>query len=118
MATLGLSGPFVLAGYVIDREVARMSPGNYALGHDKNGGTFVVQYVGRSDGDVRGRLHHWLGGKYRAFKYAYATSAKAAFEKECRNYHDFGGRQKLDNDVHPHRPDEAGWRCPVCDIFG
>jgi len=23
----------------------------------------------------------------------------------------------LDNDIHPDRPDNSNWECPVCDIF-
>ena len=43
--------------------------------------------------------------------------AKAAFEKECQNYHDFGGSKKLDNKIHPDRPKDKDYECPVCDIF-
>ena len=43
-----------------------------------------------------------------------SPAQKAAFEKECRNFHDFGGVEKLDNDIHPDRPDGAAWKCPVC----
>jgi hypothetical protein len=45
------------------------------------------------------------------------TSPKAAFEKECKNYHDFGGSEKLDNKQHPERPDGTNWECPVCDMY-
>jgi hypothetical protein len=34
---------------------------------------------------------------YTRFAYSYAGSAEAAFEKECRNYRDFGGSAGLDN---------------------
>lgn len=44
--------------------------------------------------------------------------AKAAFEKECALYHDFGGPQgQLDNEVHPARPEGTDWQCPRCDVF-
>jgi len=43
---------------VIDELITRTSPGNYALGYmDRDG--FNVFYVGRSDSDVRRRLHEW-----------------------------------------------------------
>jgi len=116
-------------------------PGNYALGYMEDG-TFVVFYVGRSDSDVRHRLHDWVGApsrydryapaskaawtsrysalmplgapalgrvgvdvdsSYTRFAYSYAPSAEAAFEKECRNYDDFGGCDELDNEAHPVR---------------
>jgi hypothetical protein len=38
---------------------------------------------------------------YTRFAYSYAPSAEAAFEKQCRNYWDFGGRHALDNEGPP-----------------
>jgi hypothetical protein len=47
-----------------------------------------VKYVGRSDSDLKARLlSHVSSGRYKEFKYSYATSPKAAFEKECQNFH-------------------------------
>jgi hypothetical protein len=139
MRSLGMSGSYPLSDEVIDEMVSRRSAGNYALGY-MDGGTFTVFYVGRSDSDVRRRLHEWVGAAsryeryapstraawgsrprgrlpegapvlelvgndvdsgYTRFAYSYAHSAEAAFEKECRNYHDFGGRAGLDNATHP-----------------
>ena len=52
------------------------------------------------------------------FKFSYANNAKEAFEKECRNYHDFGGDDGiLDNKVHPDRPERTEYDCPICNIF-
>lgn len=118
MASTGLKGPFPLTEDSIDNEVTRTSPGAYALGYLNDNRTFIVSYVGRSDDDLNGRLKKWVGKKnYKRFKYDYFGSPKAAFEKECRLYHDFGGKQKLDNDVHPARPENTNWECPVCTIF-
>lgn len=116
MASLDMQGPFDLDNKSIDANVTKTSAGNYALGKVENG-TFYVSYVGRSDSDVNSRLKQWVGEKYSKFKFSYATSPKAAFEKECKNFHDFGGTEKLDNDIHPDRPDNSGWKCPVCKIF-
>jgi hypothetical protein len=114
MATLNMSGPYKLNNYQIDAAVREISPGNYALGLD--GEKFTVHYVGRSDDDLNKRLKQWVGkdAKYKDFKASYASSPKAAFEKECQNYHDFGEKESLDNDIHPQRPANANWRCPVC----
>lgn len=38
---------------------------------------------------------------YTRFAYSYAPSAEAAFERECRNYDDFGGSRGLDNETPP-----------------
>ncbi|MBA7669158.1 hypothetical protein ES703_77286 [subsurface metagenome] len=117
MPRLNMNGPYRLTVEKIDEVVTRESPGNYALGRvDKN--SFIVSYVGRSDDDLNGRLKYWVGKKYKHFKFSYATSRKAAFEKECKNFHDFGELEKLDNEHHPDRPDGTDWQCPVCDVFG
>jgi hypothetical protein len=139
MGPLGMNGSYPLNDEAIDERVSRTSPGNYALGY-MEGATFVVFYVGRSDSDVKSRLHEWVGApsryerysasskaawrsrlrghlphgapvltsvgidvdsSYTRFAYSYASSAEAAFEKECRNYHDFGGSGGLDNEDHP-----------------
>ena len=122
MASLNMDGAYDLTNNDISSQVTKTSAGNYALGYMKTkedgGRTFVVEYVGRSDTDVAGRLKQHVGEKYKKFKYSYATSPKAAFEKECKNYHDFGESQSLDNDVHPRRPDGSGWKCPCCEVFG
>lgn len=116
MASLDMQGPYNFTSSEIDKIVTRTSPGNYALGRTDDG-TFFVSYVGRSDSDVNQELKARLTLNYTKFKYSYATSSKVAFEKECRNYHDFGGKEKLDNKIHPSRPSETGWKCPICNIF-
>lgn len=118
MATLNMQGLYPLTKDKIDEVVTKTSAGNYALG-DSDDKTFYVRYVGRADTDLNGRLKTWVGkkDKYKEFKFSYATSPKAAFEKECHNFHDFGGTDKLDNDIHPDRPGGTGWKCPVCKVF-
>jgi hypothetical protein len=115
MPTLNMQGPYPLTIDKINEVVTRKSPGNYALGHSDEK-TFYVKYVGRADSDLNDRLKKWVGS-YPEFKFSYASSPKAAFEKESHNYHDFGGADKLDNDIHPDRPDGTDWACPVCDIY-
>jgi len=118
MASLDMRGPYSLSTAEIDKNISRTSAGNYALGSVNGEGTFIVKYVGRSDTELKARLkQHEATGKHPNFKYSYATSPKAAFEKECKNFHDFGGTQKLENDIHPDRPANAGWKCPYCKNF-
>ena len=134
-----MDGSYPLSDLAVDEVVTRTSPGNYALGY-MDGPTFTVFYVGRSDSDVRRRLHEWVGSPsryvryapatrapwssgpqgypthgapvlaqvgndvdscYTRFAYSYAGSAEAAFEEECRNYHDFGSSGSLDNEAPP-----------------
>jgi hypothetical protein len=138
MRSLEMSGSYPLSDGAIDEALVHASPGNYALGY-MDGGAFMVFYVGRSDSDVRRRLHEWVGmpsrvrkyaspakapwgvhrrlklpvdapalapvgngeSSYTRFAYSYALSAEAAFEKERRNYDDFGGSGVLDNEFPP-----------------
>lgn len=115
MPALGMNGPYKLDKDTIDAKVTLKSPGNYALGKKNEKGTFLVGYVGRSDDDVNDRLKDWVGKTRRPlFKFSYATSAKAAFEKECNNYHDF---DPPGNTNHPARPVGSNWKCPRCRKF-
>jgi len=115
MATLNMKGPYKLDAKTIDAQVTKTSPGNYALGKRNEEGTFLVGYVGRADKDVNGRLKSWVSKTKRPlFKFSYASSTKAAFEKECENYHDF---DPPGNDIHPDRPNGTNWKCPRCNVF-
>ena len=116
MPNLEMSGSYPLNAQSVNQQVTRKSPGNYALGYS-NGNTFYVQYVGRADIDLNARLMQHMEDGYKGFMFSYATSPKAAFEKECHNYHDFGGSSSLNNKIHPDRPANSGWKCPVCTIF-
>lgn len=115
MARTGLLGPFALDSASIDRYVGN-NIGAYALGASNERGELAVRYVGRSDTDVNQQLKSWVG-RYAQFEYRHFLSARAAFEKECRLFHDFGGTARLDNAAHPARPDSAGWTCPQCAAF-
>lgn len=74
LGPLGMSGSFPLDDAMIDQVVSRTSPGNYALGY-MDDSTFVVFYVGRSDSDVKRRLHEWVGAPSRYERYAPASRA-------------------------------------------
>ena len=112
MPSSGLKGSYPLTDQGIDENVTKASPGAYACGHVKDN-SFYVDYVGRSDDNVAGRLKDHVG-KYARFKYEYYASAKTAFEKECKLYHDFN---PSDNKIHPARPSGSGWKCPRCSAF-
>nr|DAY36314.1 MAG TPA: RUBREDOXIN TRANSPORT, RUBREDOXIN, GUILLARDIA THETA [Caudoviricetes sp.] len=115
MPKLDMRGPFSFTDDEIDREITEKRVGNYALGYINEKNQFIVRYVGRSDNDVKKRIKDHLGKSYTHFKFEYAKSPKAAFEKECQNYHDFGESKLLDNEIHPDLPDESkNWKCPVC----
>jgi hypothetical protein len=69
MRSLEMNGSYPLSNEAIDEVLTRTSPGNYALGY-MDGDTFSVFYVGRSDSDVRQRLHEWVGLPSRYENYA------------------------------------------------
>lgn len=138
LRSLGMSGSYPLSSRVVDEVLTRVSAGNFALGY-MDGDSFSVFFVGRSDSDVRERLHDWVGmpsrgerfasnakapwavqrrgqlpldmpmlgcvgtadSRYTHFAYSYSDSSAAAFEKECRNFEDFGGFRALDNQTKP-----------------
>lgn len=115
MLLLRMRGPYKLDTATIDAEVIRKSPGNYILGRRNLEGKFRAGYVGRSDSDIgfllksRARVTKQL-----LFKFSYAKSPEAAFERECKLYHDLSA---LGNHSHPTRPKNTDWQCPRCDIF-
>ena len=111
MANSGLQGPFSLTAAGIDIAVRKTSGGVFALG-SMEGNTFNIAYVGRSDSDLRAQLKRWIG-HYDEFKFDYFGSPKAAFEKECNLFHDYGG-PTLDNKAHPARAKGRRWKCPRC----
>jgi hypothetical protein len=69
MRSLEMSGSYPLTDEAIDEAVTRRSAGNYALGY-MDGDAFNVFYVGRSDSDLRRRLHDWVGRPSPYEKYA------------------------------------------------
>jgi len=113
-----MQGPYSLSIADIDKQVTKTSAGNYASGLVNDKEKFIVKYIGRSDTDLNTRMKkHATTGEHPKFKYAYATSPKTACEKECKNFHDFGGTEKPENGVHPDRPAKSGWKCPYCKSF-
>ncbi len=117
---LGLEGPYELNPIIIDMAVRELLPGNYALGNVNGEGHFNVCYVGRTDRDLRKQLRFWSirNPGYKSFMASYAKSPEAAFLVECRNFHDFGGCQKLKNAFHPRPPEGSDIPCPVCGAKG
>lgn len=126
--SLNMKGPYILSDEEVDKRVERGKMGNYAYGYveRKDGkGIFIVRYVGRSTTDLQTEIkeRHKKDPKFsqedcKSFKFSYASSEKEAYEKECINFHDFGGCASLLNEVHPAKPqDGEQYHCPVvgCD---
>lgn len=123
MATLSMGRSYELTYDEIDNNIQSGRIGNYAYGYINDKGLFVVRYVGRSDTDLKDRIKHGIADmeadstcRYERFKFSYADSIVEAYEKECRNYHDFGGhRGLLVNQKHPAKPEGIECVCPVCE---
>ena len=80
LSLLKMRGSHPLTGRAIDEALTRTSPGNYALGY-MDGDSFSVFYVGRSDSDVRGRLHEWVGMPSQHERYASCAKAPWAVHR-------------------------------------
>ena len=118
MASLGMLGPFALTDIDVNKRVPENVMGNYAFGYiDKEDGAFVVCCVGRSDFDLKKEIKQQMRNDCAKgcthFMFSIAKSKKEAFEKECRNYHDFGECDCLNNDIHPAKPAGTEYKCPV-----
>jgi len=114
MAETGLNGPFLLKAQEIDTEIKEKSAGVYVLDRSHDDGPFHISYVGRSDTDLKARLHEH-GERYKRFKYEYHTSPEEAFAKECWLYHEFNPPSTI---AHPPRPHGSKWKCALCKVFG
>lgn len=124
MASLNMRGPFPLTDEEVNNRVEAGKMGNYAYGYleERDGRqSFIVLYVGRSTTDLREEIknRHKSQKKFtdagcEQFKYSYAANVREAYEKECQNFHDFGGERSLLNDIHPAKPeDNNSYTCPV-----
>jgi hypothetical protein len=112
MPSLNMKGSYSFDSATIETRVDECKVGNYALGYTE-GDVFYPKYVGRSDNDLQAELKAKLPTRSptrQRFKFSYASSSREAFEKECRNYHDFKG---LENQNHPDRPEGQSYSCPV-----
>lgn len=120
MATLNMTGPYPLTTKKVN-ELVEDKIGNYAFGKLEDG-KWYVKYVGRSDSQLcteikqQAKKHKMLDVEGYEFKFSYASNVTEAYEKECQNYHDFGGSVSLQNKVHPAKPkDNNHYHCPVED---
>lgn len=110
-----MNGPYDYTSDQIDFFIQDGMIGNYMLGKVEDT-AFVVQYVGRADADLNAELKQRLGRGYSKFKFSFAGSIREAFERQCLDYHEFGGKVDLDNEQHPIRP--IGMPNLKCSLFG
>ena len=118
MASLDMLGPFALTDNEVNKRVPENVMGNYAFLQKKwLTDEYLVRYVGRSDSDLKKEIKQQMKTDRAAscthFMFSIASTKKEAFEKECHNYHDFGGSDSLHNEYHPDKPDYTAYKCPV-----
>ena len=85
-----MNGPYDYDVATLEKTITHTQPGNYALGYLDSENNFIIEYVGKSDSDVRGRLKEHLSSKYKMFKFCHTISQKASYLKEVseiRNYY-------------------------------
>lgn len=86
--------------------------GVYRLYNSRNG---PVRYVGSTE-SLRQRLTHWAStSTYSHFEYEFEESIEQAYKREAALYHHYGGKQQLDNEKHPPRPNRRV-KCPSCSL--
>ncbi len=115
MPNLNMYGAYALNSEEVKKRVDPNKKGNYAFGTLGEDGMFYVYYVGRSDTDLQAEIIARSSDftQLSHFMYSYASSAKEAYEKECKNYHDFNCPALL-NKIHPDRPNGTSYHCPIC----
>lgn len=111
MTTSTLLGPHRLDFSEIEATVPRLAPGVYALGHVDYRNVFYLNAIGRHDFDLRTGLQGLIGsGAY--FKYQVVPTSRAAFEHECKLFHEF----RPNTAMHPVRSENKDWTCPYCRV--
>ncbi|MDA4131886.1 MAG: hypothetical protein OK454_01995 [Thaumarchaeota archaeon] len=114
----GFSEPFMLTKDAIEDWVPTKAYGVYLLIKQKADDSLVVSYVGR--GIIKARLLVHLNTKDAegfAFKVLEADD-DVGFSEECRLFHKYGKRPRLDNRQHPDVPDDAPDDYPKCSQRG
>ncbi|HYY70564.1 MAG TPA: hypothetical protein VE734_12615 [Terriglobales bacterium] len=103
--------PLPLDSEVIEKNLHSAGWGAYVVGDQVNG-MFRAVKVGRTE-DLRGCLTDFIGA-YDEFVYKSAASQGAAFQIECRFYHQY---RPTHTRSHPTRSPGTDWECPVCQGF-
>jgi len=114
MSDLEMYGPYDFD----EKNVKKMKEwiGNYALGHMTNEEKFRPEYVGRSDSNLQAELLTRLKthGHHKKFKGSVTTTKQKAFEKECKNFHEFKPKE---NKNHPDKPNGTNLKCPYLNKY-
>lgn len=108
-----LEGPYRLTFDGIENAVRRKKFGVFALGYEGRGNIFYINYIGRSECDLKSSLLGFIGSDV-AFKYQAVLSAEEAFWRECELFHSF---RPPANRIHPGRPTGSNWVCPRCSLL-
>jgi hypothetical protein len=104
-------GPYDLTDEEIRSNVSGGLPGVYALGTFLPDGSSSVEYVGRSDEDVRERLRLHTPRSHPQFRFAYCRSDAEAYRVECELFHELHPPESY---VHPTRPPDSDLSCAIC----
>jgi hypothetical protein len=112
-ASANLEGPYRLNFDGVSAIRNGSSPGVIALGYIGPDAAFYINFVGRSDHDVKSRLLELIGSD-SMFKLGLTASPEEAFRRECELFHSF---RPPANRVHPGRPSNTSWVCPRCSLM-
>jgi hypothetical protein len=109
MTRVALLGPHRLGFDEIETSVPRVRPGVYLLGHLDHKNAFYLKAIGRFDVDLQTGLRGLIGSGGH-FKFQVAPTSRAAFEYECKLFHDL----RPNSSIHPVRSENKDWTCPYC----
>jgi hypothetical protein len=119
ISNFNLSGFFRFDRDNVNAYVTRTSAGVYLLAQHSHGDVFNVLRAGRSDVNVNGRLLSYLNpsspdhrSSYAWFAFVYVGGKRAAYELECRLFHQFAPTY---NELHPDTPANMNLSCPICE---
>lgn len=99
---IDMEGPYELAIDEISFWVNEKC-GNFILGK-MVARRFLPKFIGRADKNLKETLMNLVDSGYIKFMFSYAISPRDAFIKECMLFHELGGIEKLDNQLHPEPP--------------
>lgn len=108
---MALLGPVRLGYDEIETLLPRVSPGVFVLGNLDFQNRFSLNTIGRDDVDLKAGLRSMIGSA-GYFMYSVQPTGKAAFDEECRLFHEL----RPSRISHPVRSENKDWTCPHCRV--
>lgn len=105
-----LAGPMRIDAPTVKATITDTTRAGVFVLVSEHSATGEFEYVGRANSALNERLMAWMNSFGWAY-WAYADSARDAYEKECRLFHHINPPA---NSRHPVAPEGSGQACPAC----